>query len=176
METINKKIRVFHNFISDEECDKRSKELKKLYAKNKLAPWKEIRQALIVEKPKKTQKKFIKSCSDKAIKSIKKEYNYSKPLNFWGGDLTLWEDGTAAGAHFDNTDDKLELNSLNIVYSSVLYLNDDYEGGELYFPNFNWSIKPQKGDYIVFETKDVLHGIKKVYNGKRCTLPMWFEK
>lgn len=34
--------------------------------------------------------------------------------------------------------------------SIVAYLNDDYEGGEIYFPRFNLTIKPKKGDVVVF--------------------------
>jgi hypothetical protein len=33
--------------------------------------------------------------------------------------------------------------------SVVAYLNDDYEGGELYFPRFDLTIKPKKGDIII---------------------------
>lgn len=34
--------------------------------------------------------------------------------------------------------------------SVVAYLNDDYEGGEIYFPRFNLTIKPKPGDIVVF--------------------------
>ena len=34
--------------------------------------------------------------------------------------------------------------------SVVAYLNDDYEGGELYFPRFDLTIKPKPGDIAVF--------------------------
>ena len=36
------------------------------------------------------------------------------------------------------------------VLSSVGYLNDDYEGGELFFDKFNLKIKPQAGDLYLF--------------------------
>lgn len=34
--------------------------------------------------------------------------------------------------------------------SVVAYLNDDYEGGEIYFPRFDLTIKPEPGDIVVF--------------------------
>jgi hypothetical protein len=34
--------------------------------------------------------------------------------------------------------------------SVVAYLNDDYEGGEIYFPRFDLTIKPKQGDIVVF--------------------------
>jgi hypothetical protein len=34
--------------------------------------------------------------------------------------------------------------------SLVSYPNDDYEGGELYFPKLNLTIKPEAGDIVIF--------------------------
>ena len=38
--------------------------------------------------------------------------------------------------------------------SSVLYYNDNYEGGEIYFPEHNLLIKPEPGMFICFPAKD----------------------
>ncbi len=44
-----------------------------------------------------------------------------------------------------------EMNS-DITYTIVVYLNDDYEEGELYFvdPNIDLKIKPEKGSIVMF--------------------------
>lgn len=34
--------------------------------------------------------------------------------------------------------------------SAVIYLNDDYRGGELYFPRFDLTLKPETGDIVIF--------------------------
>lgn len=58
--------------------------------------------------------------------------------------------------------------------SSVLYLNDDYEGGELYFPDHNLTIKPEAGDYITWPgNRWYQHGVKEVKSGVRFTLSIW---
>lgn len=31
-----------------------------------------------------------------------------------------------------------------------MYLNDDYEGGELWFPHFDYTYVPQYGDIVLF--------------------------
>jgi predicted 2-oxoglutarate/Fe(II)-dependent dioxygenase YbiX len=57
--------------------------------------------------------------------------------------------------------------------SSVLYLNDDYEGGELYFKEQNITLKPSKGSVIVFpsiepyyhESIEITEGIKYICLG-----------
>lgn len=40
--------------------------------------------------------------------------------------------------------------SIFIEYAALLYLNDDYEGGEIYFPQYDLHIKPESGDLIFF--------------------------
>lgn len=55
----------------------------------------------------------------------------------------------------------------DIKYAIVIYLNDDYEGGELYFPQHNIEIKPKAGSLMTFPgTEKFKHGTKKVYGTK----------
>lgn len=62
-------------------------------------------------------------------------------------------------------------------YSSLVYLNDDYEGGELYFPQHdNYAIKPEPGTLVCFKGDDEnLHGVKEITEGTRYTLSMFWE-
>lgn len=48
--------------------------------------------------------------------------------------------------------------------ATLLYLNDDYDGGELYFPNQNFEIKPESGSLLVFNGGgENLHGVKQTH-------------
>lgn len=61
-------------------------------------------------------------------------------------------------------------------YSSLIYLNDDYEGGELYFPEHNFSIKPEVGTLICLKGDEhSLHGVKKIESGTRYTVSLFWE-
>lgn len=61
-------------------------------------------------------------------------------------------------------------------YSSLIYLNDDYEGGELYFPEYDFAIKPEVGTLICFKgDENTLHGVKKVTDGIRYTISLFWE-
>jgi hypothetical protein len=54
----------------------------------------------------------------------------------------------------------------NLLFASVLYLNDDYMGGEIKFPKRNLVVKPEKGDLIFFPSiQDCEHGVNKVKDG-----------
>jgi hypothetical protein len=58
---------------------------------------------------------------------------------------------------------------------TVFYLNDDYEGGELFFPKQNLSFKPKKGAVYFFPgDKNFIHGVTKVTDGCRYTAPFFW--
>ena len=54
----------------------------------------------------------------------------------------------------------------SLIYACVIYLNDDFNGGELYFPEIDLEVKPIKGSMMLFSaSKKYLHGVKKVLDG-----------
>jgi leucine proline-enriched proteoglycan (leprecan) len=60
-------------------------------------------------------------------------------------------------------------------FSSIIYLNDDYEGGETYFPGFGVRIKPEPGLMVLFGSgPEYVHGVTKVRSGRRYTYAGWF--
>ena len=67
-------------------------------------------------------------------------------------------------------------NNKNVEFIILSFLNDDYEGGELVFPDNNISIKPEKGSTIVFPNYNKLNfKFNEITNGCRymnsnCTL------
>lgn len=58
-------------------------------------------------------------------------------------------------------------------YTSIIYLNDDYEGGETFIDQR--TIKPERGKMITFQGADMLHGVKKIIKGTRYTIPIWYK-
>ena len=61
--------------------------------------------------------------------------------------------------------------------SMVLYLNDNYEGGEIAFPKQNILIKPKAGSLIIFPSnKPYYHDPKPVIAGTKYMVPLfWFN-
>jgi hypothetical protein len=62
--------------------------------------------------------------------------------------------------------------------SSVLYYNNNYEGGEIYFPNQDLLIKPEPGMFICFPAKDEFpHQVREIKSGYRwCSTNFWCIK
>jgi hypothetical protein len=53
-----------------------------------------------------------------------------------------------------------------IMWGSVTYLNDEYEGGEIYYPDYEYWYKPVAGS-MVLHRGNTRHGVKKVTSGER---------
>jgi Rps23 Pro-64 3,4-dihydroxylase Tpa1-like proline 4-hydroxylase len=75
--------------------------------------------------------------------------------------VALYEEGAFMSNHRDVEDD-------SETVSTVVYLNDDYTGGELSFPEIadGYTYTPQKYELVYFPTP-FLHGVNPVKSGKR---------
>ena len=61
--------------------------------------------------------------------------------------------------------------------ATLVYLNDDYVGGDIYFPKYNISYKPKPGDLLCFpDNPEYVHGVKVIDLGTRYTAPRWFTR
>lgn len=64
----------------------------------------------------------------------------------------------------------------NYDIASLFYINDDYEGGELYFPNQKIQFKPKKGSAYFFPgDMNYVHGVTEVKKSLRYTCPFFWE-
>lgn len=70
-------------------------------------------------------------------------------------------------AHIDNHTDP------SLIYATIIYVNDNYTNGELYFVKQGLEIKPPAGSMVVFPTgEDFEHGVKSPGAGPtRYVLP-----
>jgi hypothetical protein len=59
--------------------------------------------------------------------------------------------------------------------NSLIYYNDEFEGGELYYPQHDIVVKPEPG-LAVAHPGDInyLHGVKMVTSGERFTTPSFY--
>lgn len=60
--------------------------------------------------------------------------------------------------------------------STLYYLNDDYEGGEINFPRFNVTYKPNANEMIIFPSTYVYnHSVNEVTKGTRYAVVSWMR-
>jgi predicted 2-oxoglutarate/Fe(II)-dependent dioxygenase YbiX len=156
-------IRVIPNFVSELDCQKAVE----LLNTSNLYKFKYNDNVSIIplRESEIDSTALIKKYSDKAL------YEIGVPgLSTVEGFLSLWRVGGWAGEHIDN-----HREAEFMTHSTVIYLNDDYEGGEIYFPKLNFKHKPTRGDAVIFPCSgpEYVHGVTEVTSGTRYTIPMW---
>lgn len=153
-------IKVIKNFLSKEECSllvseaiehntwliKSSRDLVKMY--------KSKNHNLIIDINKRVSSLFDKSLHTQIIQFI---YKTDKD--------SYWE---------KHKDTDSNINGI-ISYGVIIYLNEDFEGGLLEYPELDFSIKPESG-MLVYHTSDVEHQVSKVISGDRYTLTSFIRK
>ena len=74
--------------------------------------------------------------------------------------LLRYQGGQHYDAHYDGS--TAERRSV----SAIFYMNDNYEGGQLFFENLNISLKPKAGSLVLFPgTEEFKHGVTVVNPG-----------
>lgn len=59
--------------------------------------------------------------------------------------------------------------------SALLYLNDDFEGGEIVFDEQGLAIRPEAGLLVAFGSGfEHPHEVRAVTRGRRLSMPFWF--
>ena len=103
--------------------------------------------------------------------------HYAKVNNIDIGSLaplsvSKYSTGKSMGPHVDDYDD-----GENPNISVVLYLNDNYIGGELHFPEQGVTIKPEAGSIVVFpSTAPYYHESLPVQSGTKYMSPGFWRK
>ena len=92
--------------------------------------------------------------------------------------LVEWEPGSGMVVHADNCDEEGNPNYVPWrKYGGVIYLNDDFLGGETFFPDHGpYFVKPKTGKLVLYPAGlDFRHGVTTV-TGYRYTIPLWFTE
>jgi hypothetical protein len=187
-------LNVYHNAISKENCEKYLNVLENNLNGQTRYKWNEA-QVTNSDKP----IKYARNCSDfkysskvlgprtdengslidmydeifNVLKSCVDDYAY-----YWGINVVYYESfnfvkyegpGQQFRIHADHGP------AYNTTVSAVIYLNDDYEGGEIYFPRLdNLTYKPKFGDIVIFPSNYIYeHASLDMISGtKYCVVVM----
>ena len=94
--------------------------------------------------------------------------------------IVRWPEGYEQEPHADgeqNNPEDGEHPFPHRFYASVCYLNNDFDGGEIYFPQHDIELKPVPGTMVTFPgTREYLHGVRPVANGVRYTVISFYTK
>lgn len=97
-------------------------------------------------------------------------HNINEIFYHEGYNLLRYREGEEYKPHYDGG------TTIGRCISALVYLNDDYEGGELEFVNFKIKIRPQAGMLILFPSNYAyLHTSHPVTNGTKYALVTWIK-
>lgn len=97
---------------------------------------------------------------------------YAIQENLWHEPYGLlkYQEGEEYKQHYDGG------TSIGRAVSALVYLNNDYEGGEIEFPNFGVKIKPQAGMLILFPSNYAYsHIAHPVTKGTKYCMVTWLR-
>jgi len=160
------------NFLTDEECD----ELIKLYNQKEAAPQKDDEywggriRFLYKEDVGEHLRHKLYNVRVTMSRQHFGEYMYSaqgEPIQ-----LVMWPKGYKMPPHSDYG----VVNEYpHREFASVIYLNDDYAGGELVLPKERIKLKPKRGTLLTFRGGKVWHGVAEIKSGTRYTCICWYS-
>tara|TARA_R110000787_G_scaffold275228_1_gene383693 strand:+ start:696 stop:1172 length:477 start_codon:yes stop_codon:yes gene_type:complete len=110
---------------------------------------------VLLDKPKIKEMNIL---LNKFIQKINKKY----VVNYF--QIVRWPTYEFQGEHFD-----FDIHP----YTSILYLNDDFKGGETIVGNK--LVKPKKCKLISFNGNQIKHQVNLITTGVRYTIPCWYK-
>lgn len=89
-----------------------------------------------------------------------------------------WDAGSSANPHSDNSDfDGNPAEGFdNLKYVGILYLNSDFSGGNLFFPEHDIEIHPNAGSMYIFSGGvENIHGVTEITSGTRYSIVSFWD-
>ena len=126
---------------------------------------------------------LVKKLHDKIANYLQLDKKYAEPLQ-----VQRYEAGQFCTAHHDfysqdGLDKSFVNTSGNRTKTFVVYLNDDFRGGQTHFINLNKSIKPKTGKAIYWDNivngklqTQYLHQGVAVAEGKKYIITSWWRE
>jgi len=116
------------------------------------------RNTQVIDPPISDQTEQIYNILKEFIKTVNENYE----INYF--QIVKWPTGEFQDEHLDFD---------YHPYTSILYLNDDYTGGETVVGDT--TILPEKNKLIGFEGDKMTHKVNKITEGTRYTIPCWYR-
>jgi hypothetical protein len=115
---------------------------------------------------------LLHSVRDDIKKAIIESYNLDQEVYPDLTQIVRWFPGQEQSPHADdmtNSDGNEWFHHRH--FGAIIYLNDDYEGGHTYYPQYNLEVTPKVGSLAIHPgDPDHLHGVTKVEGGLRYTI------
>lgn len=154
-------VNVFYGVVNDETVDQYKSIIEDLYKYRCELGW----------PPGKFSTRIFRITDHKICADVKAflEERLDVSLTLQGAELQVWPVGGNSVPHVHNARGREGTD-----YNSLLYLNDDFTGGEFFTEQI--SLKPIKNMLTFFDGSSILHGVTKVEGpSHRYTIIFWWQ-
>jgi len=119
---------------------------------------------------------LMKQAHRRAAERIAAFYRLTQPIHADTVQLVRWSEGMHMEPHADRANpDGSEHAFAHRDFASVIYLNDDYQGGEIYFTAQDLMLKPKAGTLVAFTGGWWHeHAVMRVLQGTRYSMPGFY--
>jgi hypothetical protein len=172
---------VIHDLLTAEDCDKLNCafwELEdRIYKSDEIDPVWNNRFIWFADMAavKPAEGKIMIDAQQRAIELVSAFYLLKAPIYADLLQIVKWDAGMFMPPHADNSNPDGSKHMMAYRdFSGILYLNDDYEGGELYFTALDIAIKPRRGMFVgITAGFHHEHAVLRVDSGTRMTMPFF---
>jgi len=166
-------IYVYKNFLSKEECDYIYGLLESSEKESWGKMWGDVDESI---SPKISPEMIVSELIISRLSDLSNKYEVKQNRLF-----TKMVKGNSWGEHSDNAmyqEIRKKSNLLkdgddfkiihNTAYGVVVYINDNYKGGEIFYSKQNIVYKPKAGDLVIHSSEEKCeHGVKVMIEGSR---------
>ena len=153
---IHDKVYVFENYLTKEACEKYLKKIKDIGYREKLASWEERTTDISDDPIADTVRHFLNN-------------RFYLNLELDQVQTQNWHINSYGPLHKHDRDGRQ-----NTVFNSLIYLNDDFEGGE-FITAKGFVLKPKQGMLTFFNGSKIIHGTRRTLSKDRKTLIFWWK-
>ena len=120
--------------------------------------------------------KLMEKIRKRSAKHIARHYGITDPVYADTLQLVRWRPGDEQAAHADCEQPDGRPNEFPWrAFASIIYLNDEYEGGQIYFPKHDLRPELKPGLLAYFpSTAKYLHGVEPITDGVRYTFSCFY--
>lgn len=158
-ECFNKQVFVFKDFLNDSA-------LINSYLQRSLTKF----NSMPIRGPDDWESRTIEITKEPIVQKVKSflESQLNLKLECHQAQTQVWPIGMTSSLHIHDMGGRESTD-----YNSLIYLNDDFDGGEFYTKTV--SFKPIKGSLTFFDGRNVHHGVREVKRKHRHTLIFWWK-
>ncbi len=119
---------------------------------------------------------LMRDAQRRVTQRLRMFYELTAPVFADTVQLVRWRPGMSMPSHADRANPDGSAHGMPFRdFASIVYLNDHYAGGELYFPRLDLVVKPARGMLLAFTGGwHHEHGVLKVVSGDRLTMPAFY--